>query len=182
MAKAVMLKYLRPGYEFKRPGGEHRYVVSSQREESYGNVKVFCYNLTNGSAYFWSGSKLVEPLREKAVPGHDEESGRTTDTRFEEVSRLPGCLEKGKKYQIEIQGNDVVICKETEWIDVTKSCHLVFRQSRHSNGGYVAVMYGAKDNVTAAIIGVLGIKAYHNFKIVKATGAWTSFNVLMRNK
>lgn len=55
--KVVMLRDLNPGDEFRRFSGEHRYVVSSQREGYGGDVKIFCYNLTSGNAYDWAGNR-----------------------------------------------------------------------------------------------------------------------------
>lgn len=98
---------------------------------------------------------------------------------FEEVTRIPICLEKGKKYQVEIQGNDVVISKEAKWRDITKSCYLEFRDSQHCSGRYIAVMYS---NKMVAVIGTASIQVQHGFKVEKPSGAYTSFRVLKKNK
>lgn len=64
----VPLKKLNPGTRFRRPTGEHAYLVSADRDESCGNVNVFCYNLTNGCPYWWDGSTRVVPLASGAFP------------------------------------------------------------------------------------------------------------------
>ena len=105
---------------------------------------------------------------------------------FKEVARVPVCLEKGRKYQVELVGNEVVISKETTspmWTDVTKCCHLEFINSQHCDGRYIAVIYKAgRDEKRAAIIGKAGIQPQHDFKVEKPAGAYTSFKVYMKNK
>lgn len=179
--KVVMLKDLSPGDEFKRFSGEHRYVVSSHREDHCGNVTIFCYNLTNGNAYDWAGSTRVVPLRREPALKYDGRA-KITANPFREVTRIPICLEKGKKYQVEIQGNEVVISKEAEWKDITKSCYLELRDSHHCNGRYIAIMHKDINIKTAAVIGAAGIQAQHGFKVEKAYGAYTSFRVLKKNR
>jgi len=106
---------------------------------------------------------------------------------FREVARVPVCIEKGKKYQVELVENEVVISKETAvpmWINVTKSCYLVFRDSQHCDGRYIAVIhkgYGC-DEKLAAVIGKAGIQPQHDFKVEKPAGAYTSFKVYRKNK
>lgn len=177
--ETIMLKDLSPGDEFKRFSGEHRYVVSSQREEHCGNVVVFCYNLTSGNAYDWAGGTRVVPLRRSkggyTVMGED----------CKEVIRIPMRFERGERYQVEIQGSEVVISRKVEkpeWVDITKSCYLEFRDSCHCNGRYIAVMHKANIGRPVAIIGMAGIHAQHGFKVEKPTGAYTSFRILKKNK
>jgi len=97
--------------------------------------------------------------------------------KFKEVTRVPICLEKDVKYQVEIQGNEVVISKEfsePEWTDITKGCSLVFKESQHCDGNYIAIMYmGSK----VAVIGTAGIQPQHGFKVEKPAGAFTSFTI-----
>lgn len=168
--KVVMLKDLSPGDEFRRFSGEHRYVVSSQREVRYGNVSIFCYNLTNGNSYDWAGGTRVVPLRRS-------KGGRAMVEGYKEVTRIPICLEKGRKYQVEIQGNEVVVSKETAREDITKSCYLEFRDSRHCDGRYIAVIQKGTNRLIA-IIGMKGIQAQHGFIVEKPAGAFTSFKIL----
>ena len=59
------LRKLEPGSEFRRPGGEHRYLVGNVRVASGGNVQIYCHNLTNGNAYFWSAYSKVIPIVRK---------------------------------------------------------------------------------------------------------------------
>jgi len=180
--KVVMLKDLSPGDEFKRFSGEHRYVVSSHREEHCGNVAVFCYNLTNGKAYDWAGSTRVVPLRRGPALKYDG-GAKVTTKPFREVTRIPICLEKGRKYQVEIQGNEVVISKEVEWKDVTKSCYLEFRDSQHCNGRYIAIWYkDGRVNKMVAVIGFAGIQVQSGFRVEKPSGAFTSFRILKKNR
>ncbi len=168
--ESVMLKDLSPGDEFRRFSGEHRYVVSSRREEHCGNVKMFCYNLTAGGAYDWAGRTRVVPLRR---------GGRAHAAVCGEVTRIPICIEKGRKYHVKIQDNEIVISMEAAWEDITKSCQLEFRDSQHCNGRYMVITH---DHKWVAIIGTAGIQAQHGFKVEKPAGAWTSFRVLKRNK
>jgi len=102
---------------------------------------------------------------------------------FKEVTRVPICLEKGRKYRVEIQGNEVVISKEVEWKDITKSCYLEFRDSKHCNGLYIAIM--CKDKYydrLVAVAGVAGIEVRGGFKVEKPPGASTSFRILKRTR
>jgi len=175
--ETIMLKDLNPGDEFKRFSGEHRYVVSSQREEHCGNVTVFCYNLTNGNAYDWAGGTRVVPLRQSKV------SCAIVGKNFKEVVRVPICLERGREYRVAIEGNEVVISKkmspEKVWEDITRTCYIEFRDSRHCNGRYIAVKQKGTDKLVA-VIGMRGIQAQHNISIVKPTGAFTSFRILKK--
>jgi len=171
--EVVRLKDLSPGDEFRRFSGEHRYVVSSRREEHCGNVKIYCYNLTNGNAYDWTGSKKVVPLR------RNKGGGTTVKEGCGEITRIPIHLEKDIKYQVEIQGNEVVISKEVKeprWVDITKLCHLEFRYSQHCDGRYIAIIY-RETNKQAVIIGMNGITAQKGLKIEKAPMAFTSFKI-----
>ena len=59
---ATALRKLLPGAKFRRPSGEHEYLVSNEREENCGNVRVYCFNLTNGNAYFQPGNHMVIPI------------------------------------------------------------------------------------------------------------------------
>jgi len=59
---ATELRKLKPGSQFRRPEGTHRYLVSNERLESCGNVQIYCHNLTNGNAYFWSDHARVVPI------------------------------------------------------------------------------------------------------------------------
>lgn len=98
---------------------------------------------------------------------------------FEEVARMPICLEKGKKYQVEIQGNEVVISKRSEWEDITAECILDFRYSCHCSGRYIAVMHIGK---LAAVIGYRGIQSQSGFKVDMPPGASMSFRILKKNR
>lgn len=110
------------------------------------------------------------------------------DRNLREVTRIPiCCLEKGRKYQVEIQGNEVVISKEvgweTVWEDITKSCYLDFRDSRHCDGRYIAVMYKGKFGILlAAVIGTQGIQTQHGFKVEEPARAHTSFNIFRKTR
>jgi len=104
---------------------------------------------------------------------------------FKEVTRIPICLEIGKTYQVELQGNEIVVSKEVKepvWADITKSCYLEFRDSQHCNGRYIAVMYEDKDLKLAAVIGTAGIQVQHGFKVEKPSGAYTSFRILKKSR
>lgn len=108
------------------------------------------------------------------------------DKNFKEVTRIPICLEHGRKYQVEIQGNEVVISKEvgweTVWEDVTKSCHLEFRDSRHCDGRYIAIMYGVVNPVRVAVVGTAGIQTQSGFKVEKPARAQTSFSIFKKTR
>ncbi len=102
---------------------------------------------------------------------------------FKEVSRIPICLEKGKKYQVEIQGNEVVISKEIvkpKRRDITNACTVEFRSSKHSDGNYVAILLaGVRSPV--AIIGIRGVVVKEGYKVEKAYGASLSFRIFEEN-
>jgi len=101
---------------------------------------------------------------------------------FEEVTRIPVYIEKGKKYRVEIQGSEVVISKESGWKDITKSCHLEFRDSQHCDGRYIAIVnrdYIGTERLVV-VIGTQGLVAQKGYKIEKAPMAFTSFKVFKK--
>lgn len=105
--------------------------------------------------------------------------------RFEEVARVPFCFEEGRKYQIEAQGNQILVSREVEepeWKDITKSCYLEFRDSQHSDGRYIAIIHKDKVEHVAAVIGIKGIVTQHGYRIERAECASVSFNVYVRVK
>ena len=58
--KVQLLKDLEPGTMFRRETGSYRYIVSNQREESCGNVSIYCYNLDGESeGYNQRGNERV---------------------------------------------------------------------------------------------------------------------------
>jgi len=108
--------------------------------------------------------------------------------QFVEVARVPVCIEKGKKYQVELDGNEVVISKEKqvpEWKNITKQCHIEFVDSRHCDGRYIAILYthrvkGVVVVSRVAVVGMAGIQAQHGFMVEKPAHAWTSFAISMK--
>lgn len=76
---ATALGRLKPGSKFRRPEGAHQYLVGSERIESCGNVQIYCYNLTNGNAYFWSDHAKVIPIV-REVPTYAEDHYCPTST------------------------------------------------------------------------------------------------------
>lgn len=98
---------------------------------------------------------------------------------YEEVARMPICLERGGKYQVEIQGNEVVVSKKSEWEDVTDECTLDFRRSCHNSGRYITVNHEDKK---VAVIGYHGICAQRGFRAEIPPGASVSFRILKKNK
>lgn len=107
---------------------------------------------------------------------------------FVEVARVPVCIEKGKKYQVELDGNEVVISKEKqvpEWKNITKQCHIEFVDSRHCDGCYILITYNHRVNgkvVTSrvAVVGMAGIQTQHGFMVEKPNHAYTSFAISMK--
>ncbi len=107
---------------------------------------------------------------------------------FKEVARVPVCVEKGKKYQVELVGNEVVISKEIVvpmWKDITKQCYLEFVDSHHCDGRYIAIFYnhqvkGVVTVIKVAVVGLAGIQAQHGFMVEKPDHAWTSFAISMK--
>lgn len=107
-----------------------------------------------------------------------------------EVVRVPVCVEKGKKYQVELIGNEVAISKEVkvgDWLKVTNDCVLDFRYSQHSSSCYIAIidLNGHSCNAQgklAAVIGMKGIQPQADYKVEIPTGASMSFVIYKKNK
>lgn len=103
--------------------------------------------------------------------------------KWERVKVL-NCPDLEGEYRVRAEDSDschrsiLVVEKKVEaWKDVTRACRLEFRDSRHCDGRYIAVIHCGDQ---AAIIGIQGIVAQKGFKVEKAPMAYTSFKVFKK--